>query len=54
MSRNSEYSDCLSCRIVSSVTVVCAGLFIGYHGYQLRGYKRASMLGIATRKLTIF
>jgi len=44
----------MSCRIVSSVTVICAGLYIGYHGYRLRGYSRASMLVIATRKRTFF
>jgi hypothetical protein len=55
MSANTAHpKDCLSCRIICSISLTCAGLFIGYHGCRYQGYNRAGMLAIATRKLTSF
>jgi hypothetical protein len=55
MSRNTAHrKECLSCRIVCGVSLTCAGLFIGYHGYRLQGYNRAGMFTIAARKLMPF
>jgi hypothetical protein len=55
MSTDTAHStNCLSCRIVCGISLTCAGLFIGYHGYRFPGYNRAGMLAIATRKLTPF
>jgi len=46
--------DCLSCRIISSMSLTCAGLFVGYHGCRHKGYSRVGMLAIAICKLTSF
>jgi hypothetical protein len=48
MSDAQRSKDCLSCRIISGITLTCAGLFIGYHGYRFKGYSQGGMLAIAT------
>jgi hypothetical protein len=55
MSTETEhYKDCLSCRIISGMTLTCGGLFIGYHGLRFKGYSQGVMLAIATGKLHSF